>query len=77
MAKPSTWSTTAAKASASGCTRDSRALVIEDREILALEVAHGIDTPGENVTVSADVNGDDKIGMAEVIYIVQEVMGLR
>ena len=37
--------------------------------ILALKIVCGLDTAGENIAVGADVNGDEKIGMAEVIYI--------
>ena len=42
--------------------------------ILALKVACGFDTTGENVIVSADVNGDEKIGVADVIYIIQKIL---
>lgn len=45
--------------------------------ILALKVACNLDAGGESVSIGADVNGDDKIGMAEVVYILQKVAGLR
>ena len=44
--------------------------------ILALKVASGVDTAGENVTVDADVNGDGKIGLEEAIYVLQAVAEL-
>lgn len=43
--------------------------------IMALQVAVGMDSAG--VHVSADVNADGKIGLSEVIYILQHVAGLR
>jgi len=43
--------------------------------ILALQVLAGLSPP--NVNVGADVNNDDKIGIEEVIYILQKVAGLR
>lgn len=44
--------------------------------ILALQVCAGI-KPAEEVNNQADVNGDRKIGLAEVIYILQRVSELR
>jgi hypothetical protein len=44
--------------------------------ISALQVCVGV-TPAEEVNNKADVNGDRKIGLAEVIYILQTVSGLR
>ena len=44
--------------------------------ISALQVCIGI-TPAEEVNTNADVNGDGKIGVAEVIYILQKAAGLR
>ena len=43
--------------------------------ILGLQVLAGLNPP--NVKVGADVNGDQKIGLPEVIYILQKVAGLR
>jgi len=43
--------------------------------ILALKVMRGMDSTG--VSLSGDVNADGKIGLAEVIYILQYVAGLR
>ncbi len=45
--------------------------------ILALKVACEMGTSGENITVDADVNGDGKIGLAEVLYILEDISGLR
>jgi hypothetical protein len=49
--------------------------------ILALRVLAGMDTAGlirsDYATSSADVNGDSKIGLEEVIYILQHVAGAR
>ena len=45
--------------------------------ILALKIACGVDVSGETISLSADVNEDGKIGLAEVIYIMQRVAGLR
>ncbi|MEA2013728.1 MAG: PKD domain-containing protein [Thermodesulfobacteriota bacterium] len=44
--------------------------------ILALQICTGI-TPSQAVYKSADVNGDGRIGIEEVIYILQKVSGLR
>jgi hypothetical protein len=45
--------------------------------ILAAKIICGIDTSGETITLDADINGDDKIGIEEMIYILQYVAGLR
>ena len=44
--------------------------------ILALQIASGI-IPTQSVDLSADINGDSKIRIAEAIYILQEVSELR
>jgi len=44
--------------------------------ILTLQVISGI-TPSQNVYQAADANGDSKIGIAEAVYIMQVVGGLR
>jgi hypothetical protein len=44
--------------------------------ILVLQVMASI-APAANVHIEADVNNDSKIGLQEVIYILQEVSGLR
>jgi len=43
--------------------------------ILALQVLAGLNPP--NVNTGGDVNGDGRIGLPEVIYILQKVAGLR
>lgn len=43
--------------------------------VLALQALVGIDTPV--VYRGADVNDDDRIGLAEVSYVLQDVSGLR
>jgi hypothetical protein len=43
--------------------------------IVALQVVAGLNPP--NVFASADVNNDNKIGLEEVIYILQKLSGLR
>ena len=45
--------------------------------ILALKVAIGLDTSGEDIALASDVNGDQDIGIAEAIYILQKMTGLR
>jgi hypothetical protein len=45
--------------------------------ILGLQITAGINTTGKNVDPSADVNGDGRIGLAETIYIIQEVAEMR
>ncbi|MFC1859076.1 hypothetical protein ACFL9U_13795 [Thermodesulfobacteriota bacterium] len=45
--------------------------------VLALKIACGMDTSGETIELGADVDGDGKIGIKEVIYIIQEISGLR
>jgi hypothetical protein len=44
--------------------------------ILAIRICIGM-TPAEEVNTDTDVDGDGKIGMAEVIYILQKAAGLR
>jgi len=44
--------------------------------ILALQITTGIKTAGD-LSSSADVNNDHKIGLAEIIYILQKASGLR
>ena len=44
--------------------------------VLALQVCAGM-TPTEEVNIHADVTGDDKISLEEVIYILQAVAGMR
>ena len=41
--------------------------------VLALKIGSSVDVPGESTSVSADVNGDSRIGMAEAIYIMQTI----
>jgi len=43
--------------------------------IVVLKVVAGLNPP--NVFASADVNGDNRIGLEEVIYVLQKVAGLR
>jgi hypothetical protein len=45
--------------------------------ILASRVLSCLDTSGETISLLGDVNGDGKIGMAEVLYILQTVAGMR
>jgi len=48
--------------------------------ILALKAIGGLKPTGiraDYATSGADVNGDNKIGLPEVIYILQEVSGMR
>jgi M6 family metalloprotease-like protein len=44
--------------------------------IVALQILTGI-TPSSSVIQEADINGDGKIGMEEVIYILETVAGVR
>lgn len=44
--------------------------------ILILKVLTGI-TPSQTINKAADVNGDGKIGLAECMYVLQIVAGLR
>jgi hypothetical protein len=45
--------------------------------VLAFQILTGMDTTGKNITPDAHVAGDSKIGLAEVIYILQKLAGLR
>jgi len=45
--------------------------------ILALRILAGVDTGTSTIQLCADVNNDGKIGIAELIYILQTVAGLR
>jgi hypothetical protein len=59
-----------------GDVNGDRAVTLADA-ILALKVTGGLSTGGETVNKGASVNGDGKIGMAEVLYILQHAAGLR
>ena len=58
-----------------GDINDSNAIDLSDL-ILAAQIISGI-TPLQTINKEADVNGDGKIGMEEVIYILQKVSELR
>ena len=45
--------------------------------ILALKMVSGLDTDGDVSVVPADVNSDSVLGLAEAIYVMQAVAGLR
>jgi len=45
--------------------------------ILSLKVASGIDTSSENISITADVGGNNRIGIEEAIYVLQVVSGVR
>jgi hypothetical protein len=45
--------------------------------IVALKILSAAGTGGVNVNQAADVNGDGKIGLQDVIYILQKAAGLR
>lgn len=51
-------------------------ITLEDA-ILCLHIIVGIDSDEENVYKLADINGDLKIGMEEVLYILQSVVELK
>lgn len=55
---------------------DSGAVDLSDA-ILALQVGTGITPSSTTIRKEADVNSDGKIGLEEVIYILQKVSGLR
>jgi len=44
--------------------------------VIALKILAGM-PPGAAVMIGADVNNDGKIGVAEVVYILQKVAGKR
>jgi hypothetical protein len=45
--------------------------------VLAVKVACGVDANGGHVTVGGDVNGNQKIGLEEAVYVLQTVAELR
>ena len=45
--------------------------------ILVLKVVCGLDVSGEDDPIGADVNGDGKIGLAKVIFLLQHIAGSR
>ena len=47
-----------------------------DDAIICLKVAAGL-TPETNISIYADVDGDDRLSVADVLYILQIVSGLR
>ena len=59
-----------------GDVNNDGAVTIADA-ILACRVMSRMPTTGHTISSDADVNGDGKIGVAEVIYILQKVAGLR
>jgi len=59
--------------SLAGDTDHNGKIDLEDA-ILVLKVFAGINSA--NIYISADVNNDNRIGMEEVIYILQKISGL-
>jgi len=55
---------------------DGDCLVELSDAILALQILAGID-PSVTVSSQADVDESDQIGLAEVVFILQEISGLR
>ena len=55
---------------------DGSGLVDISDAILALQIISGL-TPAATVYKNADVNNDSRIGIADVIYIMQQAAGLR
>ena len=45
--------------------------------ILALQILSGVDMTGRTINLHADGDGDGKIGLVEVILILQTMAGLR
>jgi len=45
--------------------------------ILALQTAAGVDTSGNDITLEADVDGNQQIGLPEAIYVLQKLVELR
>ena len=45
--------------------------------ILSLQVLSNMNTLGKTITIAADANNDSKIGLVEVLYILQKVAGSR
>ncbi len=45
--------------------------------VLALQILAGINSDSKTINANADVNGDGKIGLQEVIYILQKVAEVR
>jgi hypothetical protein len=54
---------------------DGNGMVELNDAIVALKVLSGVD-PGVAVCLTADVNGDNKIGIEEVIFILRKVLGV-
>ncbi|MDA3896745.1 MAG: DUF1566 domain-containing protein [Desulfobacteraceae bacterium] len=44
--------------------------------VLALQIAAGLDV-GQSIFLTADVNGDGKVGLEEAIYIMEKILGMR
>jgi len=44
--------------------------------LIGLKIVAGVDLAGQTVEMGADVNGDEKIGIEEVLYILMEASGL-
>jgi hypothetical protein len=56
---------------------DGNDIVDLNDAILALQILSGIDTGDKKIFSDADVNGDGRIGIEEMSYILQKVAGLR
>jgi hypothetical protein len=59
-----------------GDLNDNGVVDLED-VILCLRILSGTEPEGTRISPSADVNGDGKISIEELIYILQKVSGLR
>jgi hypothetical protein len=45
--------------------------------VLVMQMLSGMDMTGKTIILQADANGDHRIGLAEVIFILQRAVGLR
>ncbi len=55
---------------------DNDGVVTLADSVLSLRIIAGL-VDASSVNISADVNGDNKIGVAEVVYVLQDVSGIR
>ncbi|OQX24740.1 MAG: hypothetical protein BWK80_19260 [Desulfobacteraceae bacterium IS3] len=56
---------------------DGKGAVTLSDAILGLRILAGIDTGTQTIMLKADVNNDNKIGIEEVVYILQYIAALR
>ena len=45
--------------------------------VIAMKKVCGVDIVGKDIELNGDINGDNRIGMAEAVYILQKIAIIR